>query len=141
MGTHFFCITDADQPAPLAFRYEPPPEDSSTFVQFTTPLDSAYESFISNEADDGTAESLWVEQVNACTGMLVTPGFALIDTAAQHGTIGQDDYRQLCERLAVQGLKPRKVPTRPVRAVGVGGTTMPLQSARFPLESKVSPGW
>ena len=109
-------------------------------MQFTTPLEQVHQTFVdgvlsdmADDSDDDTAGDLWTEQVKEYTGLSVIPGFALIDTAAQHGTIGSSDYRRLCERLAVQGLKPRAVPTRSVRSVGVGGSTMPLQSAEIPI--------
>ena len=66
-------------------------------------------------------------------GLYVTPGFALIDTGAQHGVIGKPDYQTLCERLAVQGLKPRILPTFNANAQGVGGTTTFVLSAELPI--------
>ena len=66
-------------------------------------------------------------------GLLVTPGFALIDTGAQHGVIGLPDYNKLCDRLAAQGLKPRALPLFRANAIGVGGATKFLKSAEVPV--------
>ena len=69
---------------------------------------------------------------DALLGLYVTPGFGMLPwfgADAQHGYIGLSDYNKLCERLAVQGLKPRALPTFQA-AVGVGGATSILKSAR-----------
>jgi hypothetical protein len=67
ISNNAFMITDACA-APPAFM----------FTQFTTAVN----------------EFLVADEVEPSIGMLVTAGFALIDTAAQHGTIGPKDYRK-----------------------------------------------
>ena len=66
-------------------------------------------------------------------GLSVSPGFALVDTGAQHGVIGSKAYDQVVERLAVHGLKPRIVETLKLQASGVGGTTSFQKSAQVPI--------
>ena len=66
-------------------------------------------------------------------GMVMAPGYALIDTGAQHGVIGSKEYQELCQRLSVQGLKPRSLPTFQATATGVGGSTKFLQTAEVPV--------
>ena len=66
-------------------------------------------------------------------GLFVTAGFGLLDTGAQHGVIGLDDYNRLCERLSLQGLKPRILPTWTATAVGVGGNTGFVLTAEIPV--------
>jgi len=66
-------------------------------------------------------------------GLLVTPGYGLIDTGAQHGVCGPKDYERLCERLAAQGLKPRELETFQANAVGVGGSTNFIKTVESPM--------
>ena len=66
-------------------------------------------------------------------GMIMTPGYGLVDTGAQHGVIGSREYAALCKCLAERGLKPRMLPTFAAKAVGVGGCTEFLQSAEIPI--------
>ena len=73
------------------------------------------------------------EVLDTFIGLNVTAGYGLLDTGAQHGVIGLSNYKELCDRLAVQGLKPRKVPTLHANAVGVGGSTSFLSSAEIPV--------
>ena len=54
-------------------------------------------------------------------GILVTPGYSLVNTRAKQGVIGEKDYKELCARLKVFGLKPRVIPTFQATATGVGG--------------------
>ena len=54
-------------------------------------------------------------------GLQVCAGHAVVDTGAQHGICGEKQWEWLRQQLAVRGLKPRKVPTLGVDAVGVGG--------------------
>ena len=72
---------------------------------------------------------------DALFGLYVTPGFGMLPwlgADAQHGYIGLSDYNKLCERLAVQGLKPRALPTFQA-AIGVGGAISILKSAEVPI--------
>jgi len=73
------------------------------------------------------------ETMETLIGLFVTAGFGLLDTGAQHGVIGLDDYKRWCERLAQQGLKPRILPTWTATAVGVGGGTSFLITAELPV--------
>ena len=73
-------------------------------------------------------------------GLFVTPGYALIDTGAQHGVIGQPEYELLCECLAAVGLKPRILPTFNANAVGVGGNTSFILTAEIPIGIKGASG-
>ena len=63
----------------------------------------------------------------------VTPGFALIDTGAQHGVIGKDNFRKLCDRLAKQNLRPREVKSSVTGATGIGGDTNFLGTYEIPV--------
>ena len=63
----------------------------------------------------------------------VTPGFALIDTGAQHGVIGKENFRKLCERLAKQNLRPREVSSSITGATGIGGDTSFLGTYEIPV--------
>eukprot|EP00973_Karenia_brevis_P002267 304233-Karenia_brevis.AAC.1 len=56
-------------------------------------------------------------------GIVVTPGYALVDTGAQHGVVGEKDDDELCTRLHSFGLKPRILHTWQATATGVGGET------------------
>jgi hypothetical protein len=66
-------------------------------------------------------------------GLSVLPGYALVDTGAQHGVVGLKAYHQLVDQLARHRLKPRLVETLPMQAAGVGGTTTFLFSAEVPV--------
>ena len=69
-------------------------------------------------------------------GLAVTPGYALVDTGAQHGVLGPHAFKQVCEVLAVHGLKPRIIDTLQLTATGVGGSTKFIQSAEIPVGIK-----
>ena len=43
-------------------------------------------------------------------GLQVCPGFAVLDTGAQHNVCGKAEYTQLVERLALHGLQPHVLP-------------------------------
>eukprot|EP00973_Karenia_brevis_P034092 4702787-Karenia_brevis.AAC.1 len=62
-------------------------------------------------------------------GIVVAPGYALVDTGAQHGVIGEEDYEELCTRLKSLGLKPRILPTWQATDTGVGGETKFIKAA------------
>ena len=63
----------------------------------------------------------------------VTPGFALIDTGAQHGVIGKENFNKLCDRLAKQNLRPREVSSSVTGATGIGGDTNFLGTYEIPV--------
>ena len=91
-----------------------------------------------SESDDEALPSLAISldfpnTLESFIGMMVTPGYALIDTGAQHGVIGSKEYEGLCERLAEVGLKPRQLPTFMAKAVGVGGSTEFLLTVEIPV--------
>eukprot|EP00973_Karenia_brevis_P021330 2932634-Karenia_brevis.AAC.1 len=69
-------------------------------------------------------------------GIVVTPGYALVDTGAQHGVIGEKDYDQLCTRLQSFGLKPRILPTWQAVATGVGGEAKFIKTSEIPTAIK-----
>ena len=66
-------------------------------------------------------------------GLNVSAGHALIDTAAQHGVIGNRSYIELCEQLSRHGFKPRILPTFQANAMGVGGSTTSTLTAEVPI--------
>jgi len=74
--------------------------------------------------------------VSSFIGLCVCPGYALIDTGAQHGVMGPQTYDQICEVLARSGLQPRIVPTLELQAAGVGGVTKFRRSAEIPVAIK-----
>jgi hypothetical protein len=73
-------------------------------------------------------------------GLLVTPGFGLIDTGAQHGVIGLSDFNKLCERLAEHGLKPRPLPLFQANAMELEELPLSSKVQKFQLVSKGVPG-
>jgi hypothetical protein len=77
--------------------------------------------------------SIFVGVDSVFVGLSVTPGFALVDTGAQHGVVGKNNFRQLVETLAIHGLKPRPIETLRMTAAGVGGATTFNQSAEVPV--------
>ena len=104
--------------------------------QYETPQSSP-QCFCIHEADEDKPAFLisldFPHTMESFIGMMVTPGYALIDTGAQHGVIGLKEYQGLCERLAAVGLKPKQLPTFLAKAVGVGGTTEFLQTVEIPV--------
>ena len=66
-------------------------------------------------------------------GLAVAPGYALVDTGAQHGVLGPRAYQHVCDVLAEFGLKPRILETLKVNAVGVGGSSAFQKSAETPV--------
>ena len=76
---------------------------------------------------------VYPQGLEAFIGVVVTPGYALLDTGAQHGVIGKPEYEALCERLAVQRLKPRHLPTFEAVATGVGGSVTFLYTVEVPI--------
>ena len=73
-----------------------------------------------------------MNEFEAFIGLVVDAGFALVDTGAQQGLVGDKEYAQICDRLAESGLKPRILPTFQADAVGVGGTTKFQLTAEMP---------
>eukprot|EP00973_Karenia_brevis_P045276 6272364-Karenia_brevis.AAC.1 len=69
-------------------------------------------------------------------GIVVTPGYALVDTGAQHGVIGEKDYEELCTRFKSFGLKPRILPIWQATATGVGGETKIIKTVETPTAIK-----
>ena len=65
--------------------------------------------------------------------MSVAPGYALIDTGAQHGVLGPSSNNHICDVLARFGLKPGEVPTLKMNAVGIGGSSAFQKSAEIPV--------
>ena len=57
--------------------------------------------------------------VEAFIGLAVASGFALVDTGAQHRVLGPEAYKQVVDRLAIHGLKPRIINTLQLIASGV----------------------
>ena len=72
--------------------------------------------------------------VGSLIGMWVSPGYALVDTGAQHGVIGLNNYHLLVTMLKQNwGLAPRVIDTLQMTAKGVGGETSFLLSAQVPV--------
>ena len=69
-------------------------------------------------------------------GLAVTPGWALVDTGAQHGVLGPQAYQQIFERLVLHGLKPRIIDTLQLTASGVGALPSSSSLPRSQLASK-----
>ena len=74
--------------------------------------------------------------VESFIGIMVTPGYGLVDTGAQHGVIGLPDFKKLVERLKIHGLKCKELPLFAVPAAGVGGTTTFVKSVEVPIAIK-----
>ena len=66
------------------------------------------------------------------TGLVVTPGYALLDTGAQQAVMGKREFDDLVERLRVFGLKPNVLPTNTRGGAGIGGTTEFLATVEIP---------
>ena len=66
-------------------------------------------------------------------GLSVTPGYALVDTGAQHGVVGAKSYAAIEDGLAARGMNPRVIETLRLQAAGVGGTTSFKMSAEVPV--------
>ena len=66
-------------------------------------------------------------------GLTVCPGYALVDTGAQHGVAGKKSFDKRSGALSVFGLRPRRVPTLQLDAAGIGGTTAFIFSAEVPV--------
>lgn len=77
--------------------------------------------------------SILPEGLGPFIGLTIAPGFALVDTGAQHGVLGPASYAQVEDRLAVHGLKPRVIDTLQLVAAGVGGSTKFILSAEIPV--------
>ena len=71
----------------------------------------------------------------AFVGLLVTPGFGLVDTGAQHGVIGRRAFEEHVKALRVHGLKPREVETLKLQAAGIGGKPSSLNQQKYRPES------
>lgn len=80
-----------------------------------------------------TDSNIFPENLETFTGMIVIPGYGLIDTGTEHGVIGNLRNANFCEILATFGLKPQVLLTFRVSAIGVGGTTQFLSSAEVPV--------
>ena len=66
-------------------------------------------------------------------GLELQEGMGMIDTGAQHAVCGKKQFLKICRRLKTFGLKPRKIPTLALRAIGVGGTTSFESSWELPV--------
>ena len=53
-------------------------------------------------------------------GIVVTPGYAIVDTGAQHGVVVEKDCEELCVRFQTFGLKLVELFTFSAVATGVG---------------------
>ena len=73
-------------------------------------------------------------------GLEVTLGYAILDTGAQHGVVGIELFKHLYDLLNSYGLKPRKVPTLQMDAVGVGGVSKFVGSYQMPVAIGGIPG-
>ena len=60
------------------------------------------------------------------------PFQALVDTGAQRGVVGKEQYDRIVTFLAKSGLKPRIVPTEAGVAQGVGGESKFLLTCEIP---------
>ena len=81
----------------------------------------------------GVVTVLTEGELGTFIGLSVEPGFALIDTGAQHGVLGPSSYDHICDVLARFGLKPRVIPTLKMNAVGIGGSSAFQKSAEIPV--------
>ena len=66
-------------------------------------------------------------------GLEIAEDWALLDTGAQHAVVGPTAWDRIVRTLARHGLKPRKMPTLKMQAVGVGGTTDFLWTQEIPV--------
>ena len=66
-------------------------------------------------------------------GLTLATYLGLVDTRAQHGVIGMDQYEKICEYLSeFHNLKPRLLPTTRGGATGVGGDSELVLTAEVP---------
>ena len=66
-------------------------------------------------------------------GLVLKPFQALLDTGAQHGVVGKEQYEHIVAFLAEQfKLKPRALPTKKGGAHGVGGGSEFLKTVEMP---------
>ena len=63
-------------------------------------------------------------------GLILKPFQALLDTGAQHGVVGKEQYDEIVKFLAEKfKLRPRMLPTNQGGACGVGGGSLDTQRA------------
>jgi hypothetical protein len=70
--------------------------------------------------------------LSAFIGLSLQTNHGLVDTGAQHGVIGQDQYERVVTYLSTFGLKPRVMPTQRGGASGVGGESQFILTAEVP---------
>ena len=114
-GTHFLAIADSSEDVSQTL------ESSAIHYNMDQPTAVEEVSFSLEELDlVGEAEvsilyplytSILPEGIGSFIGLTIAPGFALVDTGAQHGVLGPTSYKQVEERLTVHGLKPRLIET------------------------------
>ena len=131
-GFNGFMITEA---ATTAVHFSL--EDETYDVPCLT--DEGVEVINCGDEEAGTAFVLTVfsgVELEVFIGLAVTPGYALVDTGAQHGVLGPEAFKAVESSLAVFGLKPRIIPTLQLTATGVGGSTEFIKSAEIPVALK-----
>jgi hypothetical protein len=136
-GNHFLAIADSSESVSQSL------EDSAIHYNMDQPIAVEEAPFSPEELDIvGEAEisllyplytSIFPEGIGTFIGLTIAPGFALVDTGAQHGVLGPTSYKQVEDRLSVHGLKPRIVETLQLLAAGVGGSTKFILSAEIPI--------
>ena len=70
--------------------------------------------------------------LSAFIGLSLSTNHGLVDTGAQHGVIGQEQYERVVSFLSTFGLKPRVMPTQRGGASGVGGESQFILTAEVP---------
>ena len=78
------------------------------------------------------ADSAQGTSLSAFIGLSLSTNHGLIDTGAQHGVIGLEQYERIEYFLADHGLKPRLLPTQRGGASGVGGESQFILTAEVP---------
>ena len=81
---------------------------------------------------DPTVFNLPVWTLPTFVGLSLEPYQALVDTGAQTGVIGKEQYDRIVTFLRKFGLKPRILPTDKGGAHGVGGESTYLLTAEVP---------
>ena len=74
--------------------------------------------------------------ISSFVGLTLTTTHGLVDTGAQHGVIGQEQYECIVAFLRTHGLKPRSLPTQRGGATGVGGESQFILTSEVPTAIK-----
>ena len=88
--------------------------------------------FCSDEPDHTQTTSDKTFNLSTFIGLSLVTSHGLVDTGAQHGVIGKEQYDRVEAYLKTFGLKPRLLPTQRGGASGVGGESQFILTAEVP---------